>query len=183
MLLTVLKNVALRPLVSSIVHDLHDHSVSLVRLPGVISLRSARSRRPLLRQLQTPGSSDPRLMRIGRHLIGPRALMLSRSVVASERIRRGRPSLSTLAAGRRWRRWRREHLLPRLGGSRRSSESLLASVESPRCNTYMLKVLSTIRVDFICLPLSVGRNSFAVGADRFCGRVQRESRRRHQTEV
>lgn len=63
--LSILKNVALGPLVPSIIHNLHDDSVSLVRFSRVIPLRSSRSRRPFLGQLETSGSSDPGLMRIG----------------------------------------------------------------------------------------------------------------------
>lgn len=136
MALTVLKNMTLGPVASPIIHNFHNDSVRLVRLSWMISLRAGRSRWPFLRQLKTPGSSNSGLMRIGRHLIGPSALVLSRGIAASEWIRRGWPPLSPFAAG--WGRWWGgwiEHLFSRLGGSGWPSESLLASMDSPRCNT------------------------------------------------
>lgn len=160
MILTVLKNVALGPLVSSIIYDLHDNSVRLVRFPGMIPLRTGRSRWSLLWQLQTPGSSDSGLMRIGRRLIGPGALVLSRSVTASEGIRRGWPALSPFAAGRGRRRGGRiEYLFSGFWRSRWSPQSLLASVDSPGYNISIL-LSNNIAKDFRCKACRNAKFSF-----------------------
>jgi len=141
--------VALGPLASSIIHDFYNDSVRLVRFPRMISLRTGRSRRSFLRQLQTPGSSDPRLMRFGWRLIGPGALMLSRSIAASEGIRRGWPALSSFTAGR-WGRWGGwiKYLFSGFRGSRWSSQPLLASVDSPGYNIFDI-LLSNNSVDLV----------------------------------